>query len=260
MPELPEVEGYRRYLETTALQQPIAEVTFENEGRMVPSGREALQATVLGRCFQQTTRIGKYLFVQLDEGPVLMLHFGMTGYLKYHQGDSPGPRFTRVSFLFENGYALAFASMRKFSRLKLTPSVADFQSANKLGPDALAISETDFVAALQGRKAYLKSALLQQQHFAGLGNWIADEMLFQARIPPESRCSDLPESTFGALYQAMQDILQMAIKYRARYEAFPQKYMVNERWKAGHCPRCQTELTRMVLGGRGTYFCPNCQG
>ena len=260
MPELPEVEMIRRYAEGTALHQPIRAVTAEREGRMIPGGLPALQDALSGHIFTGTSRVGKYLFFHLDHGPVLMVHFGLTGELRYHHDPADAPRFTRVVLHLGQGARLSIASQRKFSRLELASDVDSFRTRRGLGIDALDISAAAFARALTGRKAPLKAVLLEQKHFAGVGNWIADEMLFQTRLSPDIRCTDLIPSDIDRLYQAMGDILRTAIQTEAQYEAFPSHFMVPHRWEQGNCPRCGQALVRMVVAGRGTYFCPACQG
>ncbi|MEO1449973.1 MAG: DNA-formamidopyrimidine glycosylase family protein, partial [Bacteroidota bacterium] len=137
MPELPEVEGYRKYLLATAMQQRIVAVESENEGRMLPAGMAALRKASIGKGIISTERVGKYLFLQLGEANWMMWHFGLTGSPAYFTEKEAAPRFTRIWFELESGHYLGFVSMRKFSRLKLTDSVENFRKAHKIGPDAL---------------------------------------------------------------------------------------------------------------------------
>lgn len=157
------------------------------------------------------------------------------------------------------GARLSIASQRKFSRLEVAPDVDSFRARRTLGIDALAITAAAFGQAIAGRKAPLKAALLAQKHFAGIGNWIADEMLFQAQLSPDLRCDALSPARLAQLYQVMRDILLTAIACEAQYTAFPQHFMVPHRWEQGNCPRCGTALVRIVVAGRGTYYCPRCQ-
>jgi formamidopyrimidine-DNA glycosylase len=259
MPELPEVERYRQYLRKAILDLPIREVETFNHGRMLPGGLEALREQVLGERVNSLSRIGKYLFLHLSNGQVMLWHFGMSGRpVFYHEG-AEIPKYERIRFSFDGGYRLAFGSLRKFSRLELSDSVASFRQQKKLGVDALEIEEADFVAALQQKKSLIKAALLEQKHFAGVGNWIADEMLFQANVHPERRCFALSREELGRLHAVMGDILQTALDHDADYNRFPPHFMVISRWgEAEGCPRCGGELTRTVVGGRGTYTCEAC--
>ncbi|MEL6653559.1 MAG: DNA-formamidopyrimidine glycosylase family protein [Bacteroidota bacterium] len=260
MPELPEVEGYRRYVEGTALDQTITAVEAINEGRMLRNvGLKALREASVGERFVSTSRIGKFLFLHLSNEKIQMWHFGLTGEPVYYQSAEERPRFTRLIFHFDSGFQLAFNCLRKFGRLDLLDDIPTYQKQNKLGPDATQIREEDFIAALQNRKTMIKPALLQQKHFAGIGNWIADEMLFQIKLHPETRCHEVRPEQYKAMYKVMQEILETAINLDAHYKEFPDHFMVERRWQKGCCPIHNVPLQRIVVGGRGTFFCPICQ-
>lgn len=260
MPELPEVELYRRQFEEVALDKAIVAVDAENEGRMVPGGLDQIREAAVGKSMVETQRIGKYLFIHLsDGGPWLMWHFGLTGSFTYYGDEAMQHRFARIFFRLDNGWTLSFNSMRKFSRLEVTESLEAYQKRKKIGADARAISPEDFAAALQRKSMQLKPALLEQKNFAGVGNWIADEMLLWTGLHPERRCHAVSTEQYHALHAALQEIIQTAIDYGADYEAFPKKYLIRVREDGGHCPRCDQELTRLVVGGRGTYLCTSCQ-
>ncbi|MEO1449804.1 MAG: zinc finger domain-containing protein, partial [Bacteroidota bacterium] len=116
-----------------------------------------------------------------------------------------------------------------------------------------------FVKGLTKRRVAIKTALLGQKLVAGIGNWIADEMLYQANIYPEVPCNTLEKKQLLHLHDLMLDIMQTAIKREAHYDDFPAHFMVPARWAKGDCPACDTKLERIVVGGRGTFFCPSCQ-
>jgi formamidopyrimidine-DNA glycosylase len=236
MPELPEVEGYRQFVDQTALNQPVLSLEVEDE-RLLTCSRQALEETVLGKAFTRTSRVGKYLFLHTDADQVLMMHFGMTGKPAYFREPEAAPRFTRVTFALDSGFHFGFVNMRKFGRLDVDESVLSYRKRKKLGPDALEISREDFVQSLLGRDTLLKPALLLQNKFAGIGNWIADEMLFQVGIHPEVRTSDLERGAYERLYDAMQSILREAIAHNADYEHFPDHFMTAHRWGDGFCPK-----------------------
>ena len=259
MPELPEVELYRRYVAETALNQKIVEIETFNEGRMIPSGVEAIREVSLKKQFKETSRIGKFLFLHLEGKYKLLWHFGLTGAPKYYHTTGEMPRHTRILFKFENGYALSFVCPRKFGRLELLENVEEYRKNRKLGVDAMDISEAGFIKAIKGRKPFIKPVLLQQNHFAGVGNWIADEMLFQTQIHPEVRCEALDDQQIMALFHSMRNIISTAIDHESHYQEFPNQYLVINRKKGGTCPRCENDLIRIEVGGRGTFICENCQ-
>ncbi|MEO0469351.1 MAG: DNA-formamidopyrimidine glycosylase family protein [Bacteroidota bacterium] len=258
MPELPEVEHYRLYLQESALNQKIVSVETENEGRMLKVPLAEIRDGSVGESFTDTDRIGKYLFLKSSGGKWLMWHFGLTGQPVYYHGSSPPPKYQRILFRFDNGYQLAFACLRKFGRLDLADDVESYRIKNKIGQDAMHIPVADFVQALSKKRIAIKTALLQQKKFAGVGNWIADEMLFQTSLHPETPSNAHSPEQLAALHESMQEIIATAITEGGK-QNFPDHYLVKVRKDGESCPTCETELTRLVVGGRGTYICDRCQ-
>ncbi|MCU0448915.1 MAG: DNA-formamidopyrimidine glycosylase [Bernardetiaceae bacterium] len=262
MPELPEVESYRRYFEATALHQTVREVEVL-DSKVVKVDPDYLRQQLVGQRFTGTDRIGKYLFVHLSSGRVLLLHFGMTGELAHYAPTAELPRFTRVRFGLANGYHLAFVDPRKFGRIELGDSVPQFQAAKGLSADALKLPLDNFKAALAKRMAPIKSVLLDQAVAAGVGNWIADEMLFQARVHPLRRAAHLTQAETAGLHQVMLHILELAVAHEAYYRDFPPYFLLHSRgWTdapIAPCPGCAGEVAKTEVGGRATYFCPRCQ-
>lgn len=259
MPELPEVEQYKRYLEAAVIGQKITSIDQFNSGRILRSPIDQFESGLVGYMFLSVERIGKYLFLKTNGPKLLNMHFGLTGSVAYLQAEIEMPRFTRVVFDFENGFRLAYMSLRKFGRLELIDSVDSFQKEKKLGVDALIISETDFIESMQKKKSPVKAALLQQNKIAGIGNWIADEMLFQAQIHPEEVANVIPSERYRILYKELQKILEVAIRLESDYDKFPSHFLVNKRTDGESCPRCGDKIIRIEVGGRGTYICQSCQ-
>src|SRR5690606_5036103 len=269
MPELPEVETLRKYLEQTSLHQKITGFTAVDPERQLTKPLDEFREALLGRTMEQTTRIGKHLLVKLDNGLVLSLHFGMTGNLHYYRIPEDAPRFERAVFYFDSGFRLAFADSRKFGRLGLWESETVYLKAKKLGPDALEISEETLKGKLQNHNVAIKTALLDQQILAGIGNWLVDEILFQARINPEKPAASLSEKEFKQLHKANVAVLRTSVEKEAIYRELPATYLIHAReWdesphagKDMHkfCPRCRKAILKTVVGGRATYLCPECQ-
>ncbi|MFI7679951.1 zinc finger domain-containing protein [Actinophytocola sp. NPDC049390] len=146
--------------------------------------------------------------------------------------------------------------MRKLQGLRL---VADPDRVLRdLGPDALTVSRSDFAAAFAGLRRQVKTALVDQTLIAGLGNLLADEILWRARISPRRPCHRLAESDIATLHARMRAVLRTSV----RDERVPPR----RGWLTGHrddrpavCPRCRTGLRRGRVGGRGTVWCPRCQ-
>ena len=271
MPELPEVETYRRFLDELILQVPVAAVQVLDAASLtVPEA--ALRAALVGRRFTVSRRVGKNLFLLLSEpaGAALTLHFGMTGDVAAYRDPEDRPRFVRLEIILGSGLRIGFVDSRKFGRVGLTADVPGFLEAKKLGPDALDDLTSGHLAAALARrkKALLKSALLDQRLTAGLGNWIVDEVLFQARLHPARRCGELTAPETVRLHAVIGHVLRTAVGAEARYRDFPPDFLIHAReWEdapAGasttHCPRHPEELIQKhYVGGRATYWCARCQ-
>ncbi len=259
MPELPEVATYQNYFTQAALDQKIVSVEVY-EPRVVRVSPEMLVQRVVGQTFIGTERIGKQLFAQLSDTSWLTIHFGMTGSLRYFRGREDTPRFTKVLFGLTDGYFIAFRCPRILGRIGLTDDLAEFQKEKKLGPDAQKVPLAAFHDRLSRRKGLIKPLLLNQSLVAGLGNWIVDEILYQAHIHPMTRADQLTEDEVNIIYEKMRYIVATAIEHEARYEDFPQDFLVTYRWleRDGH-PLQAKNIERIVVGGRGTYYCPDEQ-
>jgi formamidopyrimidine-DNA glycosylase len=268
MPELPEVETYRRYLEATSLQQTITGLYVEDH-KLLTTDYGTLSQALIGNQFTGTHRIGKNLFVLTSRGPVMLMHFGMTGSLAYYRDAEDTPRFARIQFYFASGFRLAFLCPRKFERLGLVDSIEAYSLTKSLGTDALDISVSQLAAKLMGKKALVKPLLLDQANVAGIGNWIVDEVLFQAGIHPETRGTQLSEEGVERLHQAIGTVLNTAIEQEAVYGRFPKSFLIHAReWdESPHadarthksCPVCHSDIQLSRVGGRATYFCLTCQ-
>lgn len=269
MPELPEVEGYRLYLEATSLHQPIEHLDVEDT-KLLTTEQSTLAEALHGAAFTGTRRVGKNLFVFTDKPDVTVrMHFGMSGDLEYYHSSIDRPRHARIVFYFRSGFNLGFVCPRKFERVGLVEDVDAFLKKKKIGKDALELTVQDLTEALSGRKSVIKSTLLDQSVAAGVGNWIADELLYQARIHPERPANELSSAEIEALHGSIRPVLLTAIEREASYAAFPTSYLIHARaWdtspyedKTQHlfCPRDQAEIQIIKVGGRTTYFCPVCQ-
>ncbi|AQG81429.1 Fpg/Nei family DNA glycosylase [Spirosoma montaniterrae] len=269
MPELPEVEIRRQYLETSSLNQPIAHIEVEDR-KLLTTDYNTLLTTLVGRQFTGTRRVGKNLFVLTDAPDVIVhMHFGMTGDLEYYHASLDRPRFARIVFEFSNGFNLGFLCPRKFERVGLIDSIDAFLERKKIAPDGLDISVNELSERIRRKKAFIKPVLLDQSVVAGLGNWIVDEVLFQARVHPEQRADTLTNEQLTALHDATRLVLETAIRHEATYRDFPNSFLIHVReWDDSpyddveahkFCPRCRTRIERSTVGGRTTFFCPKEQ-
>lgn len=258
MPELPDVETFRRYVQSTALRKRIADVAVP-DGRILSGvGGDTLRAALRRTSFTAAERHGKYLFAATDGGPNLVLHFGMTGYPAYEKQRNE-EQYDRVHIRFENDYVLAYVCRRLLGMVGLADSREAFVAEQGLGPDALDISEEEFAAGLAGSGGAVKPKLMDQGFIAGIGNIYADEILFHARLAPRRRCRDMDKDEIRRLYRTMRRILRTAADRGADPGKMPRTWLLPHRREAGCCPRCGAGIVKETVSGRSAYRCPACQ-
>ena len=253
MPELPEVEMFKRYFERHALGQTIARVRVLDA--RIAGTRKLPQ--LAGRSFRSARRHGKHLFV--DAGDTwLHMHFGMSGDLAYFTNEAP-PRFARLIFDFDNGAHLAFEDMRLFGIVDLTASPDDYIREHELGPDPLQIDLRRFRALLAKKRGRIKALLLSQDVIAGIGNLYADEALYRSAIDPKRPVDRLTGMEVKTLFANIRKVLHETIAFKSRGGDYPGRFLVQHREAGGRCPRCGGTIRRTVVAGRTTYFCARHQ-
>jgi len=257
MPELPEVETFKRYLDKTSLKQTIKKIQVMDE-RILNTGEINLNHFIKGKRFESSTRHGKYLFVQLKPG-YLILHFGMSGDLKYYDAKEEPPKFSKVITHFNNGFNLSYISIRMFGKVSVTNSMEEFIERKKLGPDAYKMTLQEFQEAVRRRKAIVKNALLNQSFIAGVGNIYSDEILFRTKIHPKTNINSLSESKVKELFVNIKEILEYGIKKKGDLGTYPNDFLIPHRKKEEKCPICNSDITRFEVSGRHGFFCPTCQ-
>lgn len=259
MPELPDVEARKRYVDSTALHKKISGFELSAPELLTGISPTDFSSSITDRTLEETTRHGKYLFIRLDSGKYLILHFGMTGDLSYYKDEEDTPEYTCLELDFTNGYHLAYTAPRKLGRLGLTKSLQDFLEAKSLGPDALSISRDEFEDLFTKGSGSVKSVFMNQKNIAGVGNIYTDEILFQAKIHPKTGKKTLSSEKIGLLYDTMIDVLTTSVEKNAEVPRLPENYLIPHRDEEDSCPRCGGPIVRIVVSGRGTYFCPRCQ-
>jgi formamidopyrimidine-DNA glycosylase len=259
MPEWPDVEIFKQYLDATSLHQKIRTVTVRSQKILKDTSAGRLRQALQGRSFESCTHYGKYLFGEVGARERLVIHFGMTGSLKYSQQDSRNGPHDRVVFAFDNGYKLAYVCQRLFGRIGLVTSVDDFLASRGQGPDAMSIDIGRFRRIFEKARGNVKSTLMNQKTIAGIGNIYSDEILFQAGINPGASCDKLADADVKQLYHNMKKVLKRAVERRADLHKLPQSYLVAHRNKGETCPRCHSKIRTRKIGGRTAFYCPNCQ-
>jgi formamidopyrimidine-DNA glycosylase len=259
MPELPEVETSKRYLDNTSLHQRIISVEVRDAYVLKRVSERELARHLTGRCFKSSRRHGKHLFVRTDGELWFRLHFGMTGSLDYLKRDEEAPKTARVIFRFANTHRLAFNDQRKFGEIGLSRDVDEFLRNRGIGPDALDISLSQFKTILAKHRGAVKAILLNQKLIAGVGNLYADEILFRARMHPASQATRLSDKDLRRLLHATRYVLEKAIMSKANADQLPKSWLLTHRGKQGKCPRCGRALKSATVGGRTSWFCAHCQ-
>ena len=293
MPELPEVETVRRQLEPEVVGRRIESAEVLDERWTRPEPPAITEAALAGRTVEAVGRRGKYLIVRLDDGSALVMHLRMTGNLLLRPPDAdaladlmqserfggprlyeshPEARHLRARIAFDDGSELWFTDARRFGHgVVLAGGEIDDYFAARLGVEPLTgeLTAEGLCALAAGRRAPLKSFLLDQTRVAGIGNIYADEALFRARLHPLSQagsmrrehCEDLVEGIIEALELALEMRGSSIDDYRDTRGArgsMQDEFLVHTR-EGQPCPRCGEQIKRTVVSGRSTYFCPGCQ-
>ncbi|HYE07144.1 MAG TPA: DNA-formamidopyrimidine glycosylase family protein [Planctomycetota bacterium] len=258
MPELPEVEVFRRLAERGALKRPVVAVRATAATRILDEmSLKSLRGALIGKAFTGTDRHGKHLLLRIARDGVLGMHFGLTGELVAGAGEPPAK--ARLSVLLTGDHHLAVIDPRQFGRVSLAQDAQAYRAAHALGPDALAVERGEFTTALGRRRGALKAALMDQSLIAGVGNVYADEILFQSGLHPQRSVASLDERERIVLHRNLHTVLARAIEHDADPAALPQGWLLPARKAGGDCPRCATRLASGSVGGRTTYWCPGCQ-
>ena len=279
MPELPEVESVRRLLERTLKGHKV--VAVEAVADKIVWGHHEPDEVVnalIGAKVEGAGRKGKFFWLELDRRPWLCGHFGMSGWirevggresrLKEH-GNAPiadeegRPRFLKLLVEVDNGKRIAYTDGRRLERLWLCDDPLEDKRIKKLGPDALLEMppEKKFFKLIHKRNAPIKAVLMDQAMMSGVGNWIADEVLYHARIAPKRLGSSLKPAESKRLRQTILDVLETAVKVDADFERFPEAWLFHHRWggRRGRQEIDGRKIVRETVGGRTTAWVPSVQ-
>lgn len=273
MPELPEVEVIRRELKPLIRGRIFAPPRLEDPRAVAYPTPELFISGLPGRRVKDLGRRGKYLLLELDRG-FLVVHLRMTGNLLFRAKDqSDEERFLRLVLPFRDGAALFFSDMRRFGRIWLVEDEQELESRvlSRTGPDLYGgLDETGFLERLARREgSRLKALLLDQSFAAGLGNIYTDECLHRCGIHPRRRVETLSETQRRSLFEAIGEVLSEGITHggttfrdyrtaRGALGDFQSRLAVYGR--GGELCTCGTPVVKTVVAGRGTYYCPCCQG
>jgi len=262
MPELPEVETIRQDLLPVVKGRVIQRVEVVDARSLKGISAKEIKRELPGEKILDIERRAKYLLFKLASGKFLVIHLGMTGRLLFSPDD-----WVKVIFYLSKNKVLYFSDARLFGKVRLYPHYPNL----RLGPEPLSPEFTaeSFYQLLQKRKAAIKLVLLDQKFLAGIGNIYAQEALFRAGIHPKRPAKNLSKEEVRKLHKAIKEVLSEALGYRGTSDS----WYVDARGKKGAfqfrlrvygregepCLKCKTKIRRMVMGNRGTYYCPKCQ-
>ncbi|HEY5611081.1 MAG TPA: DNA-formamidopyrimidine glycosylase family protein [Thermoanaerobaculia bacterium] len=270
MPELPEVEATRRYVEEHALDRTIERVVVHDRRILASLTPARLKRALIGSRMSAARRHGKHLFVATDRGPWLHLHLGMSGDLYVRApneplqsalGDDSPPRFARLTLGFAGGTELVFDDARLFGRVGLVESPDADIRRRRLGIDALdgSFRPRLFRSSLEARRGSIKALLMNQGVVAGLGNLYVDEVLYQSSIHPRARVDRLTVSEIDLMVKNIRRVLTTAIARIEKRREHPRRNLILRRSEDQTCGMCGGEIRRATIAGRTTYFCARHQ-
>lgn len=257
MPELPELALYKKYVDGTSLHKKIVNVAFPDNS-LLQASESSFKKALKGKEFEETKRLGKYLFLKIEKKSWLVFHFGMTGNLEYYK-NRKDPKFSKMIIGFDNDYKLAFTCPRKLGKIYLADGVEEFKTEHSLGEDAMVLKWKDFEKLASDKKGSVKGFLTNQEEIAGIGNVYADEILFQARIHPKAKVQDLSDKQKKKIFEEIGKVLKTVIKNDGARSELPSNYLTPHRKEGEKCPDCLGKIEKIKVSGRSTYFCPECQ-
>jgi formamidopyrimidine-DNA glycosylase len=247
MPELPEAERARRTLEGM-LGRRIVRVDDHDTYVCRPHPPGEIASALVGHELASAHRRGKFLWLETADGPTLGLHLGMAGSIVVGE-PGPVPRWDRFAVELDDGIRFALRDKRRLGRAVLNP---DF---SHVGPDAADVSRDEFRRVIGRGRAPVKARLLDQGAISGVGNLLADQVLWQARLAPQRPVSSLDDDALDRLRRELRAAVRSAIRKGGAHTGV----FVGARGPDGSCPRCGHALSRDTVGGRTTYWCPSCQ-
>ncbi|XP_047171874.1 formamidopyrimidine-DNA glycosylase isoform X3 [Vigna umbellata] len=246
MPELPEVEAARRAVEENCVGKKIKKCIVADDSKVIDAvSRSDFEASVLGKLIVAAHRKGKNMWLQLDSPPFPSFQFGMAGAVyikgvavtKYKRSavkdeDEWPSKYSKFFIELDDGLELSFTDKRRFAKVRLLEDPTSVPPVSELGPDALFEQMTleKFTESLHKRKTEIKALLLDQSYISGIGNWVADEVLYQARIHPRQAASSLSDASCSTLYKCIKEVIHLAVEVDADCSRFPLEWLFHFRW------------------------------
>ncbi len=264
MPELAEVEYFRKRWDP-GIGQTIVAVSLHGEKRIFRgSDVRALSRCLVRQKLLRSSARGKQMLFVFSGGNWLGIHLGMSGNLRIEESGFRAGKHDHL-VLRQKKLALVFRDARQFGRVRFHhgKDVPDWWTTGVPEIDSAQFSQATMNAFVRRHaRAPIKAVLLMQSGFPGIGNWMADEILWRAQIAPRRKAGALNAEKLGALWRSARFVARASLRTIGRDNSDPPKgWLLHERWRAGgKCPRHGTTLRRATIGGRTTAWCPQCQG
>ena len=272
MPELPEVETVVRGLRQKVLNQKIEQVRVFYEGIIAYPSVDDFKAKISNQTIHEIERYGKWIIFVLDED-VLLSHLRMEGKYFVQNSEAAYNRHDHIAFVFSNHLELRYRDVRKFGKMLLIPKA----KINEIGPfKEMGLEPWDpaltgdyLKEKLKKKTQPIKNSLLDQSIIVGIGNIYADEILFLCHLSPLKKSNTLTDEERKSIIRYTKEVLEKAIQkggttirsytsLNGIHGLFQQELLVHG--KAGEpCSFCGEIILKIKVGGRGTYYCPNCQ-
>ncbi|KAK0640929.1 Formamidopyrimidine-DNA glycosylase N-terminal domain-containing protein [Cercophora newfieldiana] len=292
MPEIAEIARIVHFLREHLVGKMVKNATAIEDanvfGKVGTTGSEVAKA-LKGRKVVSAGNQGKYFWIVLDKPPHLVMHFGMTGwihikgeqtaYTNYYKKMKPEelnawpPKFWKFHLETDKPtVSVAFTDPRRFGRVRLVDcpgeSIRKHSPLVENGPDPVVDAEiftVDFLKQkMRKRHVPIKALLLDQAMISGIGNWVGDEVLFQAKMHPEQYCDDFGDEEIETLHKAIRYVCQLAVDKLGDSDQFPKDWMFHVRWGKGskdavsHLPSGE-KLAFLTVGGRTSCYAPALQ-
>ncbi|CAK8535646.1 unnamed protein product [Lathyrus sativus] len=276
MPELPEVEAARKAVEDNCIGKKITKCIVADDSKVIDGvSHTDFEASVIGKTIVAARRKGKNMWLQLDSPPFPSFQFGMAGAIyikgvavtKYKRSavndeDEWPSKYSKFFIQLDDGLEISFTDKRRFAKVRLLKDPTSVPPISELGPDALFEPMTldEFTGRLHKKKTEIKALLLDQSYISGIGNWVADEVLYQARIHPQQTASSLSGENCSTLYECITEVIEKAVEVGADSSQYPTNWIFHFREKKpGKAFVDGKEIDFITAGGRTTAYVPELQ-
>lgn len=289
MPELPEVETIVRDLRKEVLHRTFIDIWTDSKNMIKKDSFDSFKKGLIGKEIIEVRRRAKNILIDLSDNYILLIHQKIAGHVLFGKwelkdgkwvSEKTGPLLTdpinnyiHILFTLDNGKQIVVSDARKFAKAELwkKDELEKSKEFSDLGPEPLDndFTVTDFKKLFEKKRGKIKQVLMDQSFISGIGNIYASEILFKVKIHPEEEIKNLNNKDLESIYKAMREILAKAIElrgdsfsdFRTLYGEKGEAQDMNKVYqKEGKpCPRCGGMIKRITQGGRGTFFCPQCQ-